>query len=154
MQDSDLRLFAVEAMKQIQDLLVHRGSAAALLLAGEWADGQAVDEAVLAKAREAAARDAEHCTAEVRDGRNHAAEAACHLLAPNAGQWMQVIIDCIAKAKAARYVFNKYGNESSSATESYLDYVRAIEAELLQDWLERWCKDREQRSAMLTRQRK
>ncbi len=136
MLDADYRQLAVEFVAQIHDLLVHPGSKKAFALAKDWAGGAEVDAAAVERARERALECCVQCADEIRDGRDHSAEAAWQLLAPQIEEWIGQIIENVAKAKAARSVFKKHG-ALSTVTQDEFEYIRAVEQELLEDRLAR-----------------
>jgi hypothetical protein len=132
MKDCDYRLLAIELVRQIQHLLVHPGSKAALVMAEAWAKGESLKDSALEHARAQALENCVQCAGEVRDGRDHAAEAAWQLLAPQVEEWIGPIIENIAKAKALHTVFKKHGGLTPTSQDEF-DYIRAVEQELLED---------------------
>jgi hypothetical protein len=136
MKDSDYRALAVEFVRQIEELLIHRGSKNALNLAEAWARGEAVGEQAKGLALERATEDRRRCAKEAQDGRSYAAEAACHLLAPSAKNVINEVAAMVAKAKATRAVLQKYGTLSPLTQDAH-EYFRAVELELLIDSVSR-----------------
>jgi hypothetical protein len=132
MKDSDYRLLAVGFVRQVEELLIHRGSKNALSLAEAWAKGESVGERVKEQALVHAKEDLAKCAKESQDGRIYAAEAAGHLLAPAAKTVINDLAALVAKAKATRAVLQKYG-ELSADTQDAHEYFRAVELELLLD---------------------
>jgi hypothetical protein len=127
MHDLKYRRFAVDLVREIQNLLIHAGSRNALARAGAWASGCIPDPAILALDRHEALRDCRACWNDPRDGRLPAATAACRLLHPRIDLQMEQLLDDVANARAEHLTFSRYGCSIRDSRESEFRAARVTE---------------------------
>ncbi len=132
MTDCDYRLFALDVIGEIEDLLHCQGSRRALAIAGRLAAQQAIDVEVVEAARIEAMNDCFRSSMETHDGRDQAALAAWFVLAPAVKDTIDLILGAVAKAKAARALCCKRHSQAIPDTDEELECSSTTEFELLE----------------------
>ena len=136
MNDSDYRLFALDVISEVEDLLHCQGSRRALSIAGRLAARQSVDREVVEAARIEAMNDCFRSSMELHDGRDQAALAAWFVLSPAVKDAIHLILGAVAKAKATRELCSKRRTSAIPDTDQELECFAATELDLLETRLE------------------
>jgi hypothetical protein len=132
MTDSDYRLFALDIISEIEDLIHLEGSRRALNIAGRLAARQPIETEVVEAARVEAMNDCFRCSMSFHDGREHAALAAWFVLAPTVEDSIDLILGAVAKARAVRWLCKERGQTSISPGDEELECHATSEFDLLE----------------------
>jgi hypothetical protein len=105
------------------------------LLARSWSQGERIHELALEIGRAQARNACFQPPNDIHDGRGYAYEAACRLLEPHASEWIEELIELVASAKAAKYVWAVHGSKLTRERVRDFNLVRVKQSSALRERL-------------------